>query len=105
MSARKPRFPGWRHMTAAQRYNARMDEIFDGAKRLEAAKAKPPVHGYVTDQGDSSRFYRSVYQIIEHVGERSRVRRIGHVMPGGRLDTSGDHGETHRTTANLRAWS
>lgn len=25
------KFPGWRHMTAAQRRNAKMDAIFDGA--------------------------------------------------------------------------
>jgi hypothetical protein len=29
---KQSRFPGWRHMTAAQRYNARMDEIFEQAK-------------------------------------------------------------------------
>lgn len=30
------RYPGWRTMTASQRYNARKDWIFDEARRLEA---------------------------------------------------------------------
>ena len=29
------KFPGWRTMTAAQRYNARMDAIWEEARRLE----------------------------------------------------------------------
>lgn len=33
---RTAKFPGWRNMTAAQRYNARKDAIFDEAKRLGA---------------------------------------------------------------------
>jgi myo-inositol-hexaphosphate 3-phosphohydrolase len=33
---RNAKFPGWRHMTAAQRYNARKDAIFDTARRLGA---------------------------------------------------------------------
>lgn len=35
----KARFPGWRTMTAAQRYNARKDAIFDRAYELAARKA------------------------------------------------------------------
>jgi hypothetical protein len=31
-TAKRPRFPGWRTMTRAQRYNARMEEIFEQAK-------------------------------------------------------------------------
>lgn len=30
--ARESKYPGWRHMTAAQRYNARMDRMFEDAK-------------------------------------------------------------------------
>lgn len=32
----RSKFPGWRTMTAAQRYNARKDSIFDEARRLGA---------------------------------------------------------------------
>ena len=33
----KAKFPGWRHMTAVQRRNARMHVIFEQARRYEAA--------------------------------------------------------------------
>lgn len=38
MTMRKPLYPGWRTMTGAQRYNARLHRIFDEARRLEAEK-------------------------------------------------------------------
>lgn len=38
MTVRKQRYPGWRTMTGSQRYNARMERIFDNARRLEAEK-------------------------------------------------------------------
>lgn len=38
MTKRKQLYPGWRTMTGAQRYNARMHRIFDEARRLEAEK-------------------------------------------------------------------
>lgn len=34
------KFPGWRTMTAAQRYNAKMDAMFDEARRLERERRK-----------------------------------------------------------------
>lgn len=37
----KPRFPGWRHMTKSERYNARMNAIFEKARALQAAQAVP----------------------------------------------------------------
>jgi hypothetical protein len=37
------KFPGWRHMTAAQRYNARKDAIFEEARRLGAFDPKPEI--------------------------------------------------------------
>lgn len=33
---KQSRFPGWRTMTAAQRYNAKMHELFEDAKRRGA---------------------------------------------------------------------
>jgi len=43
LTLKKPKqskYPGWRNMTAAQRYNAKADEIFDYKKRLDNAQAK-----------------------------------------------------------------
>jgi hypothetical protein len=36
----QPKYPGWRTMTAAQRYNARMHRLFDDARRLQAEAEK-----------------------------------------------------------------
>ncbi len=38
MASTKPKFPGWRTMTAAQRYNAKADALFDAAYEREARK-------------------------------------------------------------------
>lgn len=37
--SKQAKFPGWRTMTASQRYNARMDAIFNDAYEREARKA------------------------------------------------------------------
>ena len=36
--AKQARFPGWRTMTAAQRYNARMGALFEDYRARERAK-------------------------------------------------------------------
>ena len=35
---KKTKFPGWRHMTAAQRYNARMHDLFERNMALHYGK-------------------------------------------------------------------
>jgi len=37
------KYPGYRHMTAAQRYNARHDRIWEQYRKQEAAKVKDSV--------------------------------------------------------------
>ncbi len=58
---------------------------------------------YVTDRADSSRYYRSVYQVTGESFDRCIVRRVGQIV-NGRLTCEGDRGVTHRTTANLQEW-
>jgi hypothetical protein len=36
----KTRFPGWRHMTASERYNARMDALFERCRELERERRR-----------------------------------------------------------------
>lgn len=59
------------------------------------------VGSLVIDKNDSRNFYRNVYEITGFSFDRAIVRRVGHILPSGRLDTSGDRGVTHRTTSNL----
>ncbi len=42
-TVRRP-YPGWRTMTAAQRYNARMERIFDNARARGGALTPPLTH-------------------------------------------------------------
>lgn len=65
---------------------------------------EPAPNVYVTDTSDSSRYYRSVYRVLSTSNNRTLVRRVGHILPGGRLDCSGDRGETYRTTKHLEPW-
>lgn len=44
----KVKYPGWRTMTAAQRYNAKMDAIWEQARRLGAFDP-PPVEPKATE--------------------------------------------------------
>lgn len=41
------KFPGWRTMSASQRYNAKMFRMFEEAKELE--KKHAPYHAYIAD--------------------------------------------------------
>lgn len=42
-TTRKPKFPGWRTMTASQRRNAQYDRIWEEARRLGAFDEPKPV--------------------------------------------------------------
>lgn len=51
------KYPGWRTMTAAQRYNAKADAIFNGAYELAARNAgwaPNGPHGKWVKAGDTS---------------------------------------------------
>jgi hypothetical protein len=63
---------------------------------------KPGMH--VIDTDASGNHYPHVYRVIKIEGERTLVRSVGAVLPGGRMQY--DHNfaaETYRRTAALRA--